>query len=78
MGTKQGCLLFTGSMEQIEEAFLVLEKKVLFGVKATESVVTLFSVFGAPKAPYIVFRNRVLYSFMFVYIQCKLQNTIVT
>lgn len=45
MGTKQGCLLCTGSMEQIEEVFLVLEKKVLFGVKATESVVTLFSVF---------------------------------
>jgi len=45
METNQGCLLCTGSLQQIEEVFIVLEKKILFEVKVTESVVALFSVF---------------------------------
>ena len=45
MTTTQGCLLCTGGIKKVEEVFLVLEKKILFAVKATHCAVILFATF---------------------------------
>ena len=44
METNQGCLLCTGSLQQIEEVFIVLEKKILFEVKVTKCGGSVFGL----------------------------------
>ena len=44
METNQGCLLCTGSLQQIEEVFIVLEKKILFEVKVTKCGSSVFGL----------------------------------
>lgn len=72
MATNHGCLLCTGGVKKVEEVFLVLEKKILFAVKATHCAVVLFVAFFVVHLNFPIGANSFFQFLKHVFLKAKL------
>ena len=70
--TNQGCLLCTGSYEGVKEAYLALEKEILFAVKTTDCAVALFAAFFVFNVNYPASTNPFFQFLEYAFLKVKL------